>query len=181
MESRVPSLIISFLGLCSTPFYELISACGACQNRTWVTWATWSQYCPDYLTSDPGLFPLFIPDETLVPHWAYLAPADTGGSFSPENAKAAGGTYIMRAHPTVAQKACSGFLQMGLRAVDSDSRLPNWTSLVCSTNSARCSTSLHRPALKDPSVRAPFPKILALAQVRRHRHAHRGSAVPADA
>ncbi|KAJ3916850.1 hypothetical protein F5877DRAFT_21644, partial [Lentinula edodes] len=30
---------------CSTLTYMLISACGACQNRTWISWQNWSQNC----------------------------------------------------------------------------------------------------------------------------------------
>ncbi|KAG2356136.1 hypothetical protein BDR07DRAFT_1464207 [Suillus spraguei] len=54
---------------CSTVTYSLISACGDCQNATYLTWSSWSYNCTQiYL----GVYPNNIPSGTAVPNWAYL-------------------------------------------------------------------------------------------------------------
>ncbi|KAJ3862387.1 hypothetical protein EV359DRAFT_15884, partial [Lentinula novae-zelandiae] len=54
---------------CSTLTYMLISACGACQNRTWISWQNWSQNCP---IIELSVFPVPLPPTTDVPLWAYM-------------------------------------------------------------------------------------------------------------
>ncbi|SJL00491.1 uncharacterized protein ARMOST_03804 [Armillaria ostoyae] len=54
---------------CSTVSYSLISACGACQNRTFAQWSQWRVNCASV---DIGGFPEPIPNGTHVPGWAYL-------------------------------------------------------------------------------------------------------------
>ncbi|KAK0503360.1 hypothetical protein EDD18DRAFT_629951 [Armillaria luteobubalina] len=54
---------------CSTVSYSLISACGACQNRTYAQWSQWRVNCASV---DIGGFPEPIPNGTHVPGWAYL-------------------------------------------------------------------------------------------------------------
>ncbi|KIM87188.1 hypothetical protein PILCRDRAFT_815663 [Piloderma croceum F 1598] len=54
---------------CSTVVYSLISACGACQNRTVEAWSAWQTNCSVVY---PQQFPGTIPSVTRVPAWAYL-------------------------------------------------------------------------------------------------------------
>ncbi|EGN95741.1 hypothetical protein SERLA73DRAFT_186929 [Serpula lacrymans var. lacrymans S7.3] len=54
---------------CSTVTYSMLSACGACQNSTWISWSSWSTNCT---TIFPQSFPTDIPSGTAVPNWAYL-------------------------------------------------------------------------------------------------------------
>ncbi|KAK0459823.1 uncharacterized protein EV420DRAFT_292641 [Desarmillaria tabescens] len=54
---------------CSTVSYSLISACAACQNRTFVQWSQWRVNCASVAI---GGFPEPIPNGTRVPAWAYL-------------------------------------------------------------------------------------------------------------
>ncbi|KAE9410439.1 hypothetical protein BT96DRAFT_376361 [Gymnopus androsaceus JB14] len=54
---------------CSTVTYMLISACGACQNREWISWQEWSENCP---TIELSVFPVQIPTSINVPLWAYM-------------------------------------------------------------------------------------------------------------
>ena len=37
---------------CSSVTYSLLSACGGCQNRTFIDWLTWSENCatPSFMT-----------------------------------------------------------------------------------------------------------------------------------
>ncbi|KAH9954783.1 hypothetical protein BC827DRAFT_927477 [Russula dissimulans] len=55
---------------CNTVVYSLISACGGCQNSTWMQWSQWSYNCT--AESSPSTYPDAIPAGTRVPHWAYL-------------------------------------------------------------------------------------------------------------
>lgn len=79
------------LGICSTPVYMLESACGACQNHTYITWSMWSSNCPADMLQEQGTYDQIIPSGTLVPHWAYLKPADYGDILNVNAAKLAGG------------------------------------------------------------------------------------------
>ncbi|KAF9507622.1 hypothetical protein BS47DRAFT_289414 [Hydnum rufescens UP504] len=40
--------------ICTTVVYNLMSTCGACQNRTWISWTSWSFYCVDYRNITEG-------------------------------------------------------------------------------------------------------------------------------
>ncbi|KZT26509.1 hypothetical protein NEOLEDRAFT_1132014 [Neolentinus lepideus HHB14362 ss-1] len=54
---------------CSTVTYNLMSACGACQNRTIIAWSSWSYNCSSVFLD---VYPETIPSGTRVPAWAYL-------------------------------------------------------------------------------------------------------------
>ncbi|KAF9782585.1 hypothetical protein BJ322DRAFT_1110468 [Thelephora terrestris] len=73
---------------CNTVIYSLYSACTLCQfntSTTPLTWAFWSEFCPKvYVTQ----YPLAIPFNASVPHWAFLN--DTNPSFDPVLAQSAG-------------------------------------------------------------------------------------------
>ncbi|KAG0700895.1 hypothetical protein DFH29DRAFT_601323 [Suillus ampliporus] len=67
---------------CSTVTYSLISACGDCQNSTFLSWSLWSYNCsaagtPVYIS----VYPSDIPSGTLVPNWAYQNVS--AGTFDP--------------------------------------------------------------------------------------------------
>jgi hypothetical protein len=53
---------------CNTVTYALMSACGACQGRTYLSWSSWSANCPNVSI---GVFPTNLPAGILVPAWAY--------------------------------------------------------------------------------------------------------------
>jgi len=76
----------------------LVSACGACQNGTWLALADFEVQCPAELISPPGVYPRAIDKDTAVPHWAYLEITNTGGSFDAGLASLAGGLYRYFAH-----------------------------------------------------------------------------------
>ncbi|EGN97447.1 hypothetical protein SERLA73DRAFT_169774 [Serpula lacrymans var. lacrymans S7.3] len=66
---------------CNSVVYSLISACAACQNQLWVSWDTWSTNCSGYVYF--MTYPNNIPQETVVPAWAYLNVTAVGaGTFS---------------------------------------------------------------------------------------------------
>ncbi|KAG2157220.1 hypothetical protein DEU56DRAFT_921244 [Suillus clintonianus] len=69
---------------CSSVTYSLISACGDCQNRTYLTWASWSYNCSVIY---PQVYPMNIPSGTLVPQWAYL---NVTNGFDPVAAQSVG-------------------------------------------------------------------------------------------
>jgi hypothetical protein len=71
----------------------LVSACGACQNRTWIDLAAFDSQCPTNMKSDDGVYPGVIDNRTAVPHWAYIKINDTGGDFNTGLASLAGGLY----------------------------------------------------------------------------------------
>jgi hypothetical protein len=64
-----PSLAAANACQCNTVVYSLMSACGACQGRTYENWSTWSGNCP---TVSISTFPNSIPPDTFVPGWAYM-------------------------------------------------------------------------------------------------------------
>ncbi|GLB34837.1 putative expressed protein [Lyophyllum shimeji] len=80
-----PCLIGAYLGVSATQgnsplvpwilinsvFYDLISACAACQGREYIRWSEYNANCSKVYT---GVFPRSIPSGTRVPHWAYLNP-----------------------------------------------------------------------------------------------------------
>ncbi|KAF8306167.1 hypothetical protein DL93DRAFT_245183 [Clavulina sp. PMI_390] len=69
--------------ICSTPVYMLDSACGACQNRTYISWTTFSAFCPLNMVSPQGQYNSIIPAGTRVPAYAFLKPSDYGDYFNP--------------------------------------------------------------------------------------------------
>ncbi|KAG1832053.1 hypothetical protein EV424DRAFT_82267 [Suillus variegatus] len=82
-----PTVAEANLCECSTVTYSLVSACGACQNATYLTWSSWSYNCSSVSTQQ---FPDDIPSGTAVPNWAYLDV--TAAGFSLTAAQADGDT-----------------------------------------------------------------------------------------
>jgi len=69
--------------ICSTPVYELMSACGACQNQTFITWSAWSLYCTNFIPITEAVFnSSMIPGGTAIPQWAFQKPSDHNDSYS---------------------------------------------------------------------------------------------------
>ncbi|KAF9475049.1 hypothetical protein BDN70DRAFT_280485 [Pholiota conissans] len=54
---------------CNTVTYSLMSACGACQGRTYLAWSVWSANCVMVYTDT---YPEPLPSGVSVPGWAYL-------------------------------------------------------------------------------------------------------------
>ncbi|KAF8316466.1 uncharacterized protein EI90DRAFT_3021551 [Cantharellus anzutake] len=75
---------------CTSIVYELMSACGACQNRTFISYPAWTIDCTNISTKEGVYNPSLIPSGTLVPRWAYLKPSSYGGLFNIEIAKQIG-------------------------------------------------------------------------------------------
>jgi len=64
-----------------------MSACGACQNLTWITWTSWSFYCIDYRGVKEGTYDVTIPYGTSIPAWAYDLPSNHNDTFNIPAAK----------------------------------------------------------------------------------------------
>ncbi|TDL21519.1 hypothetical protein BD410DRAFT_294400 [Rickenella mellea] len=76
--------------LCSSIVYSLMSACGVCQNRPWLTWNSWDTNCKTvYLT----VYPKDVPEDTVIPTWAY-ADVAVSGAFDPNVAMAVQSSII---------------------------------------------------------------------------------------
>ncbi|KAF9454635.1 hypothetical protein P691DRAFT_806804 [Macrolepiota fuliginosa MF-IS2] len=71
--------------LCNSVTYSLISACGGCQNRTFIDYATWIQNCVNVVKTTQ--YPDTIPNVTEVPSWAFLNISLTGNTFDPTAAE----------------------------------------------------------------------------------------------
>ncbi|PPR02063.1 hypothetical protein CVT24_011162 [Panaeolus cyanescens] len=69
---------------CNTVVYSLMSACGACQGKTYLSWSVWSANCPTTYTSG---YPEQIPQGVAVPGWAYLD-VTANDNFDQTNARA---------------------------------------------------------------------------------------------
>ncbi|KAK7020457.1 hypothetical protein R3P38DRAFT_1214407 [Favolaschia claudopus] len=78
---RGPAPTNATLCLCSTPVYSLISACGGCQDRNFISWTEWAANCPQGWKL--SRFLQAIPDEVVVPSWAYLDVTKTDNTFDP--------------------------------------------------------------------------------------------------
>ncbi|KAF8274379.1 hypothetical protein EI94DRAFT_1782329 [Lactarius quietus] len=57
---------------CNTVFYNLISACDACQGSSWIPYSNWTFNCTSDAKASPGVFPMAIPAGTAIPKWAYF-------------------------------------------------------------------------------------------------------------
>ncbi|KAG2041610.1 hypothetical protein BDR03DRAFT_945232 [Suillus americanus] len=71
---------------CSTVTYSLISACGACQNATYLNWSQWNYNCSQVFSQ---VYPSNIPSGTKVPNWAYFLKVTASG-FDPVAAQNTG-------------------------------------------------------------------------------------------
>ncbi|KAF8306165.1 hypothetical protein DL93DRAFT_2088945 [Clavulina sp. PMI_390] len=115
--------------ICSTPVYMLDSACGACQNRTFISWTSFSQFCPTNILSPEGSYDSIIPSGTRVPAWAFLKPSDYGDYFNAAAAQQLGDS------PESTQ------VQSTTSAASSTSSAISTTSAPGSTTSAAQSTT----------------------------------------
>ncbi|KAJ7444912.1 hypothetical protein FB451DRAFT_74078 [Mycena latifolia] len=75
-----PILSGATLCRCSTVTYSLISACGACQGRKFISWTEWATNCSQV---EVGQFLQTIPSQVVVPPWAYLDVTKTDNIFNP--------------------------------------------------------------------------------------------------
>ncbi|KAH7917959.1 hypothetical protein BV22DRAFT_922451 [Leucogyrophana mollusca] len=57
--------------LCNTVIYSLVSACGLCQNATFLYWSQWIADCP-VNAAVYQQWPASIPSTTEIPLWAYM-------------------------------------------------------------------------------------------------------------
>ncbi|KAF8585183.1 hypothetical protein K439DRAFT_1632863 [Ramaria rubella] len=83
---------------CSTVTYSMVSACGACQNRSVATWPVWISACSKTDITISG-YPKAIPSGITVPQWAYLN-VTTEGVWDPvaaENNLTTGGAGVSTA------------------------------------------------------------------------------------
>ncbi|CAA7271566.1 unnamed protein product [Cyclocybe aegerita] len=69
---------------CNTVVYSLMSACAACQGRTYLSWSVWSANCVTVYINE---FPAPLPPGVFVPGWAYLD-IKTVDNFDQSNARA---------------------------------------------------------------------------------------------
>ncbi|KAF8624577.1 hypothetical protein AX14_011752 [Amanita brunnescens Koide BX004] len=60
---------------CNSVCYSLLAACSACQNAGWIPWSSYSQNCSSIFLMQ---YPETIPNDTDIPHWAYLNVAVEG-------------------------------------------------------------------------------------------------------
>ncbi|KAF9507616.1 hypothetical protein BS47DRAFT_1488764 [Hydnum rufescens UP504] len=73
--------------ICTTVVYNLLSACGACQNLIWITWTSWSFFCVDYRYIKEGTYNVTIPYGTSIPAWAFDLPSHHNDTFNISAAK----------------------------------------------------------------------------------------------
>ncbi|KAF8163453.1 hypothetical protein B0H34DRAFT_795165 [Crassisporium funariophilum] len=83
-----PSAVNANSCRCSSVYYSMLSACGACQNRNFIRWSTYKTNCT---TVYAQIFPQPIPTGVRVPHYAYLD-VETADTFNLTVAQNAGGT-----------------------------------------------------------------------------------------
>ncbi|KAI0321647.1 hypothetical protein OF83DRAFT_1098441 [Amylostereum chailletii] len=95
---------------CNSVAYSTISACSACQSRSWVPWDTWSGNCSN--VASIGQFPVTIPSETRVPHWALQNVTQTG-IWDSQTALNAGGMLIDLSTPTRLTIMCTDLPEEG--------------------------------------------------------------------
>jgi len=77
---------------CNVVFYNLISACGACQGETWIPYAAWTRNCTSTWASQANVtdnLPKPVPAGTRVQQWALH---DPGTNWDPQVAESIGDT-----------------------------------------------------------------------------------------
>ncbi|KAF9067057.1 hypothetical protein BDP27DRAFT_1449293 [Rhodocollybia butyracea] len=52
---------------CTSVFYTLISVCAICQGASYLLWSDWAANCTHSFLN----YPLPVPPETAIPHWAF--------------------------------------------------------------------------------------------------------------
>ncbi|KAL0946688.1 hypothetical protein HGRIS_012875 [Hohenbuehelia grisea] len=121
---------------CSSVVYSLISACGACQNRTWADWGTWRTNCGAEVTN-VGRFPRDIPGGTAVPGWAFMNISTTNNTFFPAVAQALVGTpeATGSAKPTAAPSPENTTPQTTLSTLPSISAAPSRSGATSTSHS----------------------------------------------
>ncbi|KAF8340258.1 uncharacterized protein EI90DRAFT_3034883, partial [Cantharellus anzutake] len=75
---------------CSSVVYQLMSACAACQNRTYITYPNWGANCSSIAIVEGEYRPSLIPPGTLVPNWAYIKPSIYNEIFNIDAAQGVG-------------------------------------------------------------------------------------------
>ncbi|KAF8321056.1 uncharacterized protein EI90DRAFT_3080431 [Cantharellus anzutake] len=75
---------------CSSVVYQLMAACGSCQNRSYTSYPLWGRYSTGIAIAEGEYRPSLIPAGTLIPQWAYIKPSDFDGSFNLDAAKTIG-------------------------------------------------------------------------------------------
>ncbi|KAF8339530.1 uncharacterized protein EI90DRAFT_3036965 [Cantharellus anzutake] len=76
--------------LCSSMVYQLMAACGSCQNRSYTSYPLWGRYCTGVAIVEGEYRPSLMPAGTLIPQWAYIKPSDFDGLFNLDAAKTIG-------------------------------------------------------------------------------------------
>lgn len=88
-ESTNPRFLPNYCS-CTSVVYELMSACGSCQNRTFISFTSWTIDCTNF-TSPQGTYQdSLIPVDTAIPQWAFLKPSNYLDSYNEEAAKLVG-------------------------------------------------------------------------------------------
>ncbi|KAF8904914.1 hypothetical protein CPB85DRAFT_1437557 [Mucidula mucida] len=81
--------------VCNTVYYSLLNVCAACQGGGVAAWDSWSANC----TTAYSTFPDTIPQDTSVPHYAYL-PLLSNGTFDFASAQTDSGPEATHAGST---------------------------------------------------------------------------------
>ncbi|KAH7909923.1 hypothetical protein BJ138DRAFT_1127299 [Hygrophoropsis aurantiaca] len=91
--------------LCNTVIYSLLSACGLCQNGTFLYWSEWTNSCPaqDILYQQ---WPASIPSNTAIPPWAYM-PLVNGFWDGPQAQNNASGVATQSSTASTSQSSTS--------------------------------------------------------------------------
>ncbi|KAF8692764.1 hypothetical protein AX14_002414 [Amanita brunnescens Koide BX004] len=117
---------------CSSVFYSLASACAACQNADWLPWSIYSQNCSSTFLMQ---YPETVPNDTDIPHWAYLDVA-VEGTFDLNLASLAGDTPESTAPPSATSTSMSSTSSVSSTSTSLPSSAPTASSASQSSKTA---------------------------------------------
>lgn len=128
---------------CSTVTYSLMSACGACQGRSYLSWSVWSANCPMVYV---GSYLEPIPTGVAVPGWAYLdveANDNFDQSLAKQDANLTESTAIPSPTSSVAKTSSS---QKSSSTISKSSTISSTITSITSSPSASAADSSSSPA-----------------------------------
>ncbi|KAF4614942.1 hypothetical protein D9613_002754 [Agrocybe pediades] len=133
---------------CNTVTYSLMSACGACQGRTYLSWSVWSANCP---TVSINTYPEPIPSGVAIPGWAYLDVKATD-NFDPTLAKENSNLTESTAIPSPTSTRLTSTITIHLSTTSSRASASSTSSSVLTTTTSSSSSSSPEQVRRENAI-----------------------------
>ncbi|KAF9562199.1 hypothetical protein CPC08DRAFT_391330 [Agrocybe pediades] len=133
---------------CNTVTYSLMSACGACQGRTYLSWSVWSANCP---TVSINTYPEPIPSGVAIPGWAYLDVKATD-NYDPTLAKENSNLTESTAIPSPTSTRLTSTITIHLSTTSSRASASSTSSSVLTTTTSSSSSSSPEQVRRENAI-----------------------------